>query len=98
MKKNMEKKVSGEKEKERCKACFPCPMGVVGCRYDDIPHGHGGAQECKLCGVPYYQVHPHSNVCPSGTSIEDDVKHDEYQMKWQLRWNIPKVQERMNKE
>ncbi len=80
------KEMKETERKPRCKACHPCPMGVVGCEIDSKPHGHGGAQICPICGVPYYKVHPHSNVCPSGTPVEDNVKHDEYHLKWQLKW------------
>lgn len=72
--------------KNRCKACFPCPMGVVGCPNDLKPHGHGSGQVCEECGVPYYKVHPHSSVCSRGTPITDDVVHSEYHMKNQLQW------------
>lgn len=75
-----------EKEKPRCLACSDCPMGVIGCDDDRSPHGHGSGQECPECGVPFYKVHPHSNVCSRGTPVTDDVRHDEYHMKHQLRW------------
>ncbi len=74
--------------KKRCKACYPCPMGVVGCDEDNEPHGHGSAQRCPECGVPFAYVHPHSNCCSKGTAINDDVDHDEYHLKKQLEWKI----------
>lgn len=70
----------------RCKACSDCPMGVTGCEWDDKPHGHGCAQRCDECGVAYYHVHPHSNVCPRATPVKNDVVHDITHMKHQLRW------------
>lgn len=72
--------------KPRCKACYECPMGVVGCEWDDKPHGHGCAQTCTECGVTYYHVHPHSNVCSRGTPVTNDVKHHYSHMKHQLKW------------
>jgi len=74
--------------KKRCKACYPCPMGVIGCDEDNEPHGHGSAQRCPECGVPFAYVHPHSNCCSKRTVINDDVEHDEYQLKKQLEWKI----------
>ncbi len=71
-------------EKERCKACYPCPMGVVGCDDNREPHGHGGTQKCPECGVSYAYVHPHSNACSKGTPISRDVEHDEYYLNRQL--------------
>lgn len=70
--------------KERCKACYPCPMGVVGCDEDSKPHGHGNMQRCPECGVPYAYIHPHSNICSMGTPINMDVIHDEYYLNMQL--------------
>lgn len=29
------------KIRSRCKACYPCCIGVVGCDRDDNSHGHG---------------------------------------------------------
>jgi hypothetical protein len=75
-----------ESGKERCKACYPCPMGVVGCDEDREPHGHGGTRICQECGVPYAYVHPHSKFCSNGTPINMDVVHDEYHMNIQLEW------------
>lgn len=72
--------------KERCNACFPCPMGVVGCGEDKVPHGHGSTQRCPECNVPYTYVHPHSNCCSRGTPINDDVMHDENHLNIQLEW------------
>lgn len=72
--------------KPRCKACFPCPMGVVGCDEDRRPHGHGCSKRCPECDVPYVDVHPHSNVCSLGTSIEHNVRHDEHNLHRQLEW------------
>jgi len=72
--------------KHRCKACYPCPMGVVGCDSDSRPHGHGSSKRCPECGVPYDYVHPHSNVCSLGTPIENDVMHDDHHLKRQLGW------------
>jgi hypothetical protein len=72
--------------KHRCKACCPCPMGVVGCDSDSEPHGHGSTKRCSECGVPYTYVHPHSNVCSLGTPIEDNVRHDDYHLRRQLEW------------
>jgi len=73
-----------ENGKERCKACYPCPMGVVGCDEDKTPHGHGSMQRCEECGVPYAYIHPHSNICSKGTPIKMDVVHDEYYLNIQL--------------
>lgn len=86
--KNMEQIIKNaidkvEKEKPRCTACFPCPMGIIGCEWNDVPHGHGCGQTCTECGVTYYKVHPHSK-CSKGTPVRDDVKHDEKRMKSQL--------------
>lgn len=67
-------------------ACSECPMGVTGCDNDRNPHGHGSGQECPECGVPFYKIHPHSNICSRATPAKDDVKHNEHHMKWQLRW------------
>lgn len=75
-----------QKKKPRCKACYPCPMGVVGCDSDRKPHGHGSSKRCPECGVPYDYVHPHSNICSLGTPIEDGVMHDDYHMRRQLEW------------
>lgn len=75
-----------EKIKKRCLACSECPMGVIGCDDERKPHGHGCGQECPECGVPYYHIHPHSNICSKGTPITDDVEHVESHMKHQLRW------------
>lgn len=72
--------------KHRCKACYPCPMGVVGCNEDSKPHGHGSSKRCEECGVPYAYVHPHSNICSKGTPIGDDVRHDERNLNRQLEW------------
>ena len=72
--------------KPRCKACYPCPMGVIGCEEDRKPHGHGSLQRCPECGVPYTYIHPHSNVCSKGTVVSGDVMHDEYQLHRQLEW------------
>lgn len=72
--------------KPRCKACCPCPMGVVGCDMDSNPHGHGSAKRCAECGVPYTYIHPHSNVCSQGTIVSEDVRHDEYHLRRQLEW------------
>jgi len=83
-----EAKILEEKIKKRCLACYECPMGVVGCDDERQPHGHGSATECPECGVPFYKIHPHSTVCPRGTPVTDDVKHDEYHMKHQLRWGV----------
>jgi len=75
-----------ENGKERCKACYPCPMGVVGCGEDVKPHGHGNTQKCPECGVPYTYIHPHSNICSRGTPINMDVAHSEYYLNMQLEW------------
>lgn len=75
-----------QKIKPRCKACYPCPMGVVGCDSDSRPHGHGSAKRCPECGVPYTYVHPHSNVCSLGTPIDNNVMHDDNQLRRQLGW------------
>jgi len=75
----------GEKQKPRCNACVECPMGVVGCEWDDKPHGHGSGQTCSECGITYYRVHPHSNTCSRATPVTDDVRHDEHNMKRQFR-------------
>ena len=72
--------------KPRCKACYPCPMGVVGCDSDSRPHGHGSSKRCPECGVPYDYVHPHSNVCSLGTPIDSGVIHDEHNAHRQLEW------------
>lgn len=78
-------------DKPRCKACVSCVMGVMGCDGSDNPHGHGCTQICGICGIAYYHVHPHSNLCPSGTPVEDNVKHDEDNLRRQLqRVNFPK--------
>ena len=76
-------------KKPRCLACYACPMGVVGCDDDRIPHGHGGGTVCEECGIPYYKVHPHSRFCSKGTPITNDVEHDAYILRWQLRWRQP---------
>lgn len=73
-----------KKELERCKACYPCSMGVVGCDDDRKPHGHGGSKKCDECGVLYYRVHPHSQVCSKAIPVSDDVIHDEHNLKYQL--------------
>lgn len=75
-----------QKTKPRCKACYPCPMGVVGCDSDSKPHGHGSTKRCPECGVPYAYVHPHSNVCSLGSVVDNDVMHDDYHMRRQLEW------------
>lgn len=75
-----------QKLKPRCKACYPCPMGVVGCDEDSKPHGHGSAKRCPECGVLYDYVHPHSNVCSLGTPIDNGVIHDEHNVHRQLEW------------
>ena len=75
-----------QKVKPRCKACYPCPMGVVGCDDDSKPHGHGSLQRCPECGVLYAYVHPHSNVCSLGTAVRGDVMHDERKLHIQLEW------------
>lgn len=72
--------------KSRCKACFPCPMGVVGCDMDNSPHGHGSTKRCEECGIPFTYIHPHSNICSRGTAISDDVRHDEWYLHRQLEW------------
>lgn len=72
--------------KHRCNACYPCPMGVVGCDMDSDPHGHGSTKRCTECGAPYTYIHPHSNVCPQGTVVSDDVRHDEWHLRRQLEW------------
>lgn len=72
--------------KPRCKACYPCPMGVVGCDEDRKPHGHGSSKRCAECGVPYVDVHPHSNVCSLGTPIDSKMMHDEHNLHRQLEW------------
>lgn len=82
----MTETIGVSKDKPRCKACYECPMGVEGCKWDDIPHGHGCADRCPECGVLYYHVHPHSNVCSRGTPVTNDVRHDKTHMKHQLRW------------
>lgn len=79
------KRTIKESEKPRCKACVECPMGVVGCEWDDKPHGHGCAQICPECGISYYRIHPHSNTCSRATPVTDDVRHDEHNMKRQFR-------------
>jgi len=78
--------MANENGKERCKACYPCPMGVVGCGEDNIPHGHGSSQRCPECDVPYAYIHPHSNFCSRGTPINTEVVHDDYHLKMQLKW------------
>jgi len=83
---NLIKRGIKEGEKPRCLACSDCPMGVVGCDDDRKPHGHGSTQECPECGVPFYKVHPHSSVCTKGTPIVNNVRHEEWHMKHQLRW------------
>ncbi len=72
--------------KSRCKACFPCPMGVVGCDVDSSPHGHGSTKRCEECGVPYTYVHPHSSICSQGIAVSGDVRHDEWHLRRQLEW------------
>jgi hypothetical protein len=72
--------------KPRCKACYPCPMGVVGCDEDSRPHGHGSSKRCPECGVPYVDIHPHSNVCSLGTPIDSGMMHDEHSLHRQLEW------------
>ena len=47
-----------------------------------------GANVCPICGVPFYQVHPHSDVCPSGVPIDDNVIHDTKNLRRQLSWKI----------
>lgn len=39
-----------QKTKPRCKACYPCPMRVVGCDEDIKPHSHGSSKRCPECG------------------------------------------------
>ena len=75
-----------QKIKSRCMACCPCVMGVVGCDNDNNPHGHGSTRRCDECGVPYVDVHPHSNICSKGTVVSEDARHDEYQLHRQLEW------------
>lgn len=75
-----------QKIKPLCKACNPCCMGVVGCDNDSKPHGHGCAERCSECGVPYVDVHPHSSVCSLGTPIDSGVRHDEHNIHRQLEW------------
>lgn len=75
-----------QKLKPRCKACYPCCMGVVGCDEDRKPHGHGSLKRCSECGVPYAYVHPHSNVCSLGTVVTGDIMHDEHNLHRQLEW------------
>lgn len=77
---------STQEIKTRCRACYPCPMGVTGCDVDSKPHGHGCARRCPECGVPYAYVHPHSNVCSMGTPIDTGVMHDEDNLRMQLEW------------
>ncbi len=77
--------------KPRCKACYPCPMGVVGCDSDNKPHGHGSAKRCPECGVPYAYVHPHSKFCSLRIPIEDNVIHDDYHMQKQLEWKKDRI-------
>lgn len=72
--------------KPRCKACCPCPMGVVGCDEDRKPHGHGSSKRCPECGVPYVDIHPHSNVCSLGIPIDSGLMHDEHNLHRQLEW------------
>ncbi len=81
--------------KPRCKACYPCPMGVVGCDSDNKPHGHGGAKRCPECGVPYAYVHPHSKFCSLRIPIEDNVIHDDYHMQKQLEWKKGMIEKGM---
>ncbi len=75
-----------QKIKSKCMACQPCCMGVVGCDNESRPHGHGCAERCPECGVPYVDVHPHSKVCSRGTPIDDNVAHDDHQLRRQLGW------------
>lgn len=81
-------KIKEIEDKPRCKACYECPMGVIGCEWDDKPHGHGCGQRCQECGVTYYHVHPHSNVCSRGTPVTNNVRHDYSHMKHQLKWKV----------
>jgi hypothetical protein len=76
--------------KLRCEACYPCPMGAVGCNEDRKPHGHGSSKRCPECGVPYVDVHPHSNVCSLGTPIDTRMMHDEHNLHIQLEWTKEK--------
>ena len=73
--------------KTRCKACYPCPMGVVGCEEDKEPHGHGSMQRCSECDAPFAYIHPHSSCCSRGTPVTDDVIHDENNLNIQLEYN-----------
>ena len=72
--------------KPRCKACYPCAMGVVGCDMDSSPHGHGSTRICEECGVPYTYIHPHSDICSQGTIVNEDIRHDDYHLRRQLGW------------
>jgi hypothetical protein len=78
----------------RCNACHPCPMGVVGCTCDTVPHSHGGAIICEECGYPYYETHPHSRCCSKATPVVNSVVHSEPMKKIQLGWDCSRYKPR----
>ena len=76
-------------KKPRCMACYSCPAGVIGCEIDTGKcHSHGGTVSCPICGIPFYQTHPHSNICPHGSPIRDNVEHNMRNLRRQLEFSM----------